>query len=69
MKADAVVSKVNKTYDEETHENQYTFYVTYTDENGTEREARLMTKSEDYQKGQTLRIKYLPGKYKTAKPI
>ena len=69
MNADAVVSKVNKTYDEETRENQYTFYVTYTDENGTECEARLMTNSEDYQKCQTLRIKYLPGKYKTAKPI
>lgn len=61
----AVVSRIEETKDIERTNSSYTTYVKFTDKDGVTRECPMaMTQSVEYDVGQEVRIKYLPGDYK-----
>ena len=62
--ADAVVSRVERIWDE-SDGTSYITYVKYMDRDGVERESKMsLTPQIEYSTGDEVRIKYLPGKYK-----
>lgn len=68
--ADAVVSGFRESYDAETHSRSYTTMVRFTDRDGVERECPMAISSKiEYEVGQELRIKYLPGEYKMVRLV
>ncbi len=67
---DAVVSGFRESYDSETHSRSYTTMVRFTDRDGVERECPMSISSEiEYEVGQEIRIKYLPGEYKMVRLV
>ncbi len=63
--ADAVVSRVEEDRDVESASTSYLTYVTFTDRDGTAREAVMArTLKPEHTEGEELYIKYLPGDYK-----
>ena len=64
VETDAVVSRVEGHWDVENAASTYTTYVRYTDDRGRLRESPMaLTSSAEYEKGDKLRIRYLPGDY------
>lgn len=67
--ADAVVSRVVCDYDPDSGDSRIT-YVAYTDDTGAQRESPLAAAiTDEYERGDWLRIKFLPGEYDMVKPI
>ncbi len=63
--ASAVVSRVEEDRDVESASTSYLTYVTFTDRDGTAREAVMArTLKPEHTEGEELYIKYLPGDYK-----
>ena len=62
IETDAVVSRIEETWDEESHSSSYTTYVEYTDKEGMLREsAMVLTSQMEYTVGQHVRIRYVQG--------
>ena len=59
---DAVVSRIEEIWDPDTLSSSYTTYVRYITEDGETLESPLsLTADVTYDKGQQLRIRYVPG--------
>ncbi len=71
VETDAVVSRVEELWDEDGHSSSsYTTYVTFKDPDGVERECPMtLTQEVEYETGDRLRIRYLPGDYKMVRPV
>lgn len=69
VETDAVVSKVVEQYDPEYNSSSYTTYVEYKDEDGVRRESPIaVTSRVEYEKGDQVRIRFIPGDYKMVRP-
>ena len=53
------ISRIDENYDDDTGNTTYSFYVSYLDENGTERTA-LLRGAEGLNRGEEVMIKYHP---------
>ena len=61
---DAVISRVEETWDPETTSSSFTAYAQYKDEHGECRESPVaLTDTPEYTSGQMIRIRFIPGKY------
>ncbi len=70
VETDAVVSRIEETWDEDSHSSSYSSYVKFRDPDGRERECPMtLTDDVRYSKGEPLRIRYLPGDYKMVRPV
>ncbi len=64
IETDAVVSRVGRDLGNEVSSSSYYTYVTYKDEHGETRESVMSMASEaEYEEGQEIVIKYMPGEY------
>ena len=64
VETDAEVSRIEGHWDVDTASSTYTTYVRYTDDRGRTRESPMaLTCSVKYEKGEKLRIRFLPGDY------
>ena len=62
IETDAVVTRVEENVDPDSASSSYSTYVEYEDENGERRESYMaLTMHPEYEVGQKLRIKYVPG--------
>lgn len=68
--ADAVVTRVEESFDPDSAGSSWSTYVEYRDENGELRESYMaLTVNPEYEVGQKLRIKYIPGVHDLVRPI
>ncbi len=70
VETDAVVSRIEETWDTDPSDASYTTYVTYRDENGETRESPMaLTVNRQYNEGDRLRIRFIPGDYSMVRTI
>ena len=68
--ADAVVSRIEEVQDSKRTSTAYATYVIFTDREGITRECPMsLTVNVEYDVGQALRIKYIPGDYKLVRAL
>ncbi len=63
------VSRIDVTFDPDTVSESYVTYVTYQDENGeTFEDPMALTSVPEYEEGQRMRIRYVPGEHELVRP-
>ena len=61
IETNAVVSKIEETYDTDAHSSSYTAYVQYRDSNGVMHESPVSVSAQvPYSVGEQIRIRYIP---------
>ena len=60
IEADATVSRIDVSFDSETHAREVSFYARYRTQDGKEIEGLLLDPPDNLQEGQRIRVKYHP---------
>ena len=70
VETDAVVCRIDETFDPDNNDTSYTIIARYRDENGEIIESPMaLNPSERYEVGQEVRIKYVPGIRNMVRPV
>ena len=70
IETDAVVSRIAEAFDTDNLSSSYTTYVQYVDRDGNTVESFMtLDDTAEYQTGDRVRIKYIPGDTKMVRPV
>ena len=70
IETDAVVTRIEESYDPDNLSSSYTTYVEYTDQSGDRIESPLSLASRpEYSIGEVIRIRYIPGEYELVREV